>query len=100
MKKILALGVVFALFSIAVSAQPGQDALRKNVSGDHFRSGQVTRGEQFKMNRNDAKFHKTKRRFHRDGHFNRFEKRKLHNMKKHNHRQAFRSRHNGHRRVM
>jgi hypothetical protein len=100
MKKILALGVVFALFSIAASAQPGRDALRKDVPGDHARSGQVARGDQFKMNRNDAKFHKTKHRSHRGGHFSRFEKRKHHNMKKHNHRKAFRSRHNGHRRVM
>ncbi len=101
MKKILALGVFFALFTVAASAQRNETGLRdKQRIHRGFESGQLTRGERFKLHQNDRQYNRTERRFKHDGKLNRYEKKRLNKMKRHDRHQTFRYKHNRRHRVI
>ena len=99
MKKILILGAVFALFTTAASAQLRSDAVQRHRIEKGFQSGQLTRGEKFKLKKDHGKYAKAKRKALRDGRLTPMEKRKLNAMKRHNSRKTFAMKHNHRRRV-
>jgi hypothetical protein len=100
MKKIFFLGIVFAFFTLAVSAQRSRPVIERHPVERGFRTGQLTRGEKFRLQQNQARYHHAQRRAFRDGRLTPFEKRKLHTMKRHDRRETFRHKHNNRRRVI
>lgn len=90
MKKLLLLGSIFALFTVAASAQQG-----KAVRPDKHRiqMGQVTPGERARMHKNRMHLKKSAHKYKRDGKVSPME-RKLHKMKQHNRRMNYRFHHN------
>jgi hypothetical protein len=95
MKKLVLLGTIFALFTVAASAQRGKDVRPER---HRFETGQVTPGERFKMDRNNRQYNRTERKFKRDGRLSHMEKRKLHKMKRHDRRMKHRFHHNNRKR--
>lgn len=91
MKKLLLLGTIFSLFTIAASAQKGKEI---RPDKPRFETGQVTPGERARIHKNRADYKRTENRFKRDGKFSRGEKRKLGKMKHHNRRMNYRFHHN------
>lgn len=90
MKKILLLSSLFALFTIAASAQ---SRIHRNVQ-----TSQITPGEKFKIHKNQAQFRHAKRKAMRDGRLTNKEKRRLVAMKRKDRREAFYYKHNNKRR--
>lgn len=99
MKKIFFLGLVFALFTTASFAQQGRLADHQRIR-QGFATGQLSRGEKFKLQKNNHRYHQAKRKAFRDGRVSPMEKRKLHTMKRHDRRETFRFRHNDRRRII
>ena len=91
MKKLLLLGTIFSLFTIAASAQKGKDFRQDR---HRFETGQVTPGERARIHKNRVEYKRTEHRFKRDGRFSRMEKRKLGKMKRHDRRMNYRFHHN------
>ena len=91
MKKLLLLGTVFALFTVAASAQKGRDFRPEKPC---FETHQLTRGERAKIHKNKMEYRHKERRFKRDGRMTHMEKRKLHKMKRHDRRMKHRFYHN------
>ena len=100
MKKIIALSVVFALFSVAAFSQKGKSILERERIHNGFRTGELTRAEKMKLKKNDIQYRKAYRRYAKDGHLSRGEKRKLYAIKKHDRRETFRFRHNDRKRII
>lgn len=98
MKKLLLLGTVFALFTVAASAQQRQGFRDDRGVHQRFDNGNLTRGEKAKMYNDHRKFDRTKKWYKRDGKLSRAEKRRLSKMKHHNRKQAYRYHHNDRRR--
>lgn len=99
MKRILTLAIAFTLFTVAASAQQRDGKVRKQEIDRRFDNGQLTRGEKYKLHKNDVRYKRSEHRFKKDGKFTRAEKRKLHKMKRHDHKQSFRFKHNDRKRV-
>lgn len=99
MKKLFFLGVAFTLFTIAASAQQGRNAIGQHRIERGFETGQLNRGEKFRLQRNDARFRHEKRHAFRDGRISPREKRRLHTMKRHDRRETFHFRHNSRNRM-
>jgi len=95
MKKLVLLGTIFALFTVAASAQQG-----KNIRPDRhrFETGQVTPGERFRIHKNRMQYNRTERRFKRDGKVSHREGRRLHKMKRHDRHMNYRFHHNNRKR--
>ena len=91
MKKLLLLGTMFALFTVAASAQRGKDV---RPDKNRFETHQLTRGERFKIQKNRAEYNRHERKFKRDGRLSRMEKRKLYKMKRHDRHMKYRFHHN------
>jgi hypothetical protein len=100
MKKILVLGVVFALFTGAASAQTRPDRIRKHRIERGFETGQLTRGEKYRLHKNQMHYRFEKRRALRDGRISPMEQRRLHKMRVHDRRETFRYKHNMRKRVI
>jgi hypothetical protein len=100
MKKILLLGVVFALFTTAVSAQRGHDRIQQHRIHKGFQSGQLTRGEKFRLQKDRMRYQKARRMALRDGRLTPMEKRRLYSMKRHDSRRIFYMKHNARRRIL
>jgi hypothetical protein len=100
MKKLFFLGVVFALFTTAASAQTGRDAIRHHRIQKGFSTGQLNRGEKFRLQKNQAHYRGARNRALRDGRLSPLEKRRLQTMNRHDRRETFRFKHNGRRRVI
>lgn len=100
MKKILVLGVVFALFTVAASAQTGRDRIRKHRIERGFETGQLTRGEKYRLHKNQMQYRFERRRAVRDGRISPMEQRRLHKMRVHDRRETFRYKHNMRKRVI
>jgi len=100
MKKIFFLGIVFALFAATASAQKGQDVIQRHGIQRGFETGQLTRGEKFRLQGNQFRYRHERRRALHDGRITPMEKRRLHKMRIHNHRETFRLRHNPRRRII
>lgn len=99
MKKILLLSSLFALFTIAASAQHGSDLRQRERIHHGVHSGQLTRAEKFKLNKSQANYRHAKRKALRDGRLTPMEKRRLYAMKQHNRRETSRYMHNGRKRM-
>lgn len=100
MKKIFFLGIVFALFAATASAQKGNDVIQRHRIHRGFENHQLTRGEKFRLQRNQSIYRHERRRALRDGKVTPMEKRRLHKARIHNNRQTFRLKHNFRRRVI
>ena len=97
MKKLVLLGFAFTLLIASASAQSIRGD-RNSKSHNGFNDRRVTPGEKFRMKKNDVRYHRTERKFKRDGRLSRMEKRKLYKMKRNDRHDAFRYKHNRHRR--
>lgn len=95
MKKVILLGTIFALFTIAASAQKSRDF---RPDKHRFETGQLTRGERHKIHKNNADYKRTERKFKRDGRLSHMEKRKLNKMKRHDRYMKHRFYHNNRKR--
>ena len=99
MKKILFIGIVFALFTTAASAQKGHDVIQRHRIHEGFQSGQLTRGERFRLNKSEARYHHARRRALADGKLSRAERRRLNNMRHYDSRRIYAMKHNARRRA-
>jgi hypothetical protein len=99
MKKILILGVVFALFTVAASAQSGHNRIQRHRIQHGFESGQLTRGEKFRLQKDRVRYNHAKRKALRDGRLTPMEKRRLYAMKRHDSRRTFYMKHNARKRM-
>ncbi|MET0466471.1 MAG: hypothetical protein ABW007_25155 [Chitinophagaceae bacterium] len=95
MKKLLLLGTIFTLFTVAASAQKGRDI---RPDKHRFETGQLTRGERFKLHKNKVDYNRAERKFKRDGRLTHMEKRKLHKMKRNDRHTKYRFHHNNRKR--
>ena len=100
MKKIFVLGAIITLFAVSASAQVGSDRIERQRIERGFNSGQLTRPEKFRLQRDEFRYRHEKRRAFRDGKLNRYERKRLMRMKRHERRETFRFRHNGRRRLI
>lgn len=100
MKKIFFLGIAFALFTVAASAQTGKPAFQRHRIEQGFKKGQLTRGEKFRLQKNQSRYHHARRNAFRDGRLTSMEKRRLYTMKRHDRREIFRYKHNGRKRIL
>lgn len=100
MKKLLAVGFMLMILTVAVSAQGIRERVQKHRVREGFRSGQITRPERFELRKDQFRYRTMERRAHRDGRVTPMERRRLHKMKAENRRDQFRFRHNRQRRVI
>ena len=98
MKKILFLGVVFALFTTAASAQQRANVNRHRIENG-FHSGQLTRGEKWDLKKDGFRYQQAKRKALRDGRLTAKERRMLKSMRRHDSRKIYVKKHNNRRRV-
>lgn len=100
MKKLFVLGAFLTLIIASASAQgPGNRVSRQRVENG-FHSGQLNRPERSRLKKDQFRFKAERRRAHRDGRVSPRERRRLHKMRRHDRREIFRFKHNGHRRVI
>jgi len=100
MKKILMLGLVFALFAATASAQRGQASIERKRIHRGFETHQLTRGEKLKLQKNQAHYRHGKRKAMRNGKISHHERKELKAMRKHNSRETYRLKHNYRKRIM
>jgi hypothetical protein len=99
MKKLFVLASLFTLLAVSASAQRSGDRIRSQRIERGFNSGQLTRPEKFRLQKDRVRFKSEKRRSLRDGRVDRHERRRLHKMKRHDRREMLRLKHNGRRRL-
>jgi hypothetical protein len=99
MKKILLFGLVLALFTTAASAQVRSNAVRHHRIESGVHSGQVTRGEKFRLQKDRIRYNQAKRKALRDGRLTPRERRMLNAMKRHDSRRIYVMKHNNRRRA-
>jgi hypothetical protein len=100
MKKILILGLSVVLFTAAASAQLGpRERVQNHRVTEGFKNGQITRPEKFQLQKDELRYKKERRHSRRDGFVSPRERRKLHNMRRHNRHETFRFKHNRHHRL-
>ena len=101
MKKYLSLGLILIVLSVTASAQqrPAERFHRHRIH-QGFRQGEITRHERLELRKNAFRYEVAQRRARRDGVITPFEQRRLHHLKRNDHREAFRYRHNDRRRVI
>lgn len=100
MKKIVLLGAILTMFIVSASAQGPRERVRGQRVERGFDRGQITRGEKFRIEKNQKHFKREKRKALRDGRISSAERRKLQKMKRYDRRDITRYKHNGRRRVM
>jgi hypothetical protein len=100
MKKLFALGLILTLLSAAAIAQGPGDRYRRHNIRQGFRSGELTRLERMELRKDQFRLESMERRARRDGRVTPYERRKLHKMRAHTRREAFRFKHNNRRRVL
>lgn len=101
MKKLLFLGLILTLFAGALSAQQTRnDRFSHQREIQSSRHGQLNRVEVRHLRNDGLRYKIARRRALHDGNVSRFERRRLHNMKRDQRRDRFRFRHNNRRRVI
>lgn len=100
MKKLVALGLILTLLSAAAVAQGPRDRIRHHSIRQGFRSGELTRLERIELRKDQFRLERMERSARRDGRVTPYERRKLHKMRAHTRREAFRFKHNNRRRVI
>ncbi|MEO5564363.1 MAG: hypothetical protein ABIR18_13035, partial [Chitinophagaceae bacterium] len=89
----------FALFTTAASAQRGKDVTQHQRIHNGVKSGQLTRGEKFRLHKNEARYHHAKRRSMHDGRLTRGERKRLNHLKRHDSRRIYAMKHNTRRKM-
>ena len=98
MKKLFVLAAMVTLLAVSASAQGPGDRVRHQRIERGFNSGQLTRPEKFRLQKDQFRYKAERRRSLRDGRVDRHERRRLHKTKRHDRREMFRLKHNGRRR--
>src|SRR4051812_48060286 len=83
MKKIVALGLFFSLFTLAASAQRDDVGFKKQDNHRKFEDRSMTRGDRFNNDGRGRDFKRGDKRFKHDRKLSRAEKRKLYKMRHH-----------------
>jgi hypothetical protein len=99
MKRILFIAVVFTLFSTAASAQRGKDRIQQHRIQNGFQTGQLSRGEKFRLQNDQVRYHHAKRKAFSDRRLTPMEKRRLNAMRRHDSRRIYAMKHNSRRRM-
>ena len=101
MKKILFLALILTLFAAAASAQvTDRHRYRHQRETQTFHRRELTRPELRRLHHDQLRLKIARRRAHRDGRITPLERRRLHQMQKHQRRALYRARHNNRRRVI
>jgi hypothetical protein len=100
MKKIFVLATMVTVMAFSASAQRPVDRIQAQRIERGFNSGQLTRPEKLRLQRDEFRYKNERRRALHDGKLNRRERRRLHKMRRHERREMFRLKHNGHRRMI
>jgi hypothetical protein len=101
MKKIVSISIVLLLLSAATFAQrrTGEN-IRRHYVRQGLSNGQITRGERFELRKDVLRYKAAERHIRRDGKITPLERRRLHKMKQHTRRDAFRFKHNRRHRII
>ncbi|HEU4576256.1 MAG TPA: hypothetical protein VFS36_14740 [Chitinophagaceae bacterium] len=95
MKKVLFLGVILSLATLAASAQQDSgERIRRHRVAEGYRSGELTRPEMRQLRKNETHYKMEKNQALRDGKISRREHRHLKHMKRHDRRQLYFYKHN------
>ncbi len=101
MKKILFLGFILTLFAAAASAQVTDGhRYRHQREMQSLHRGELNRPELRRLHQDRVRYKMARRRTYSDGIVTPFERRRLHNIRRHDRRELYRFRHNNHRRVI
>lgn len=100
MKKLFVLGFVVTLLAVSASAQGPGDRIQRHRIERGFNSGQLTRPEKFRIQKDRAHLKAQRHRALKDGRVTPHERRRLHKTRRHNNREIFRKKHNSRRRAI
>jgi len=99
MKKFITLGLSLIILSVAASAQQASgENFRRNRNTHKFSHSEITRPEMLQLQKDRFRFKRAQHRALRDGRVGPLERRRLHNIRKHNRHDLYRFRHNKFRR--
>jgi len=99
MKKLMLIGLVLTVFSVAASAQQASgENFRHRRTEEAYRDGQLTRPEMRRLHKDHQRFEMQKHRAYSDGRFSRRERYRLHRMHRHERREFRHFKHNRHHR--
>jgi hypothetical protein len=94
MKKLMFIGLVLTLFSVAASAQQASDENYRHHSTEQgYRKGEGDRQDVRGMHRDHQRMRMERRRDFREGRMNRFERHRIHRMHRHERRHYRRHHH-------
>jgi hypothetical protein len=94
MKKILILVAVFALLTTGASAQRGHDRVQHYRIQRGVQSGELSRIEKSRLNKDRMRYKHAKRMAMRDGRITRYERRKLNALRRYDSRRVYAMKHN------
>jgi len=97
MKKILLFTLVLTFISAVSFAQQTSD-IRKHSVRQGYNKGDITRVERHELRKDAVKYRAVKHHARKDGKITPRERKRLHKMRKHTRHDAFRFKHNRHRR--
>jgi hypothetical protein len=99
MKKLLFIGLVLTLVSVAASAQQASgENYRHRKTEEAYRNGELSRPEMKRLHRDHQRIQMEKNRAYRDGRISRSERHRLHRMHRHERREFHHFKHNRHHR--
>lgn len=99
MKKLLFIGLVLTLVSVAASAQQASgESYRHRKTEEAYRSGELTRPEMRRLHRDHERLQMERHRDFRDGRISRRERHRIHRMHRHERREFRHFKHNRHHR--
>ena len=98
MKKILLFTLVLTLISAVSFAQQASGNIRKHSVRQGYHNGDITRPERNELRKDAGKYRISKHHARKDGKVTPRERKRLHKMRKHTRHDAFRFKHNRHRR--
>ncbi len=99
MKKILLFTLVLTLISAASFAQQASgSSIRRHSVRQGYNKGDITRPERHELRKDAVKYRAVKHHARKDGKVTPRERKRLHKMRKHTRHDAFRFKHNRHRR--
>ncbi|MES1220888.1 MAG: hypothetical protein ABUT20_35635 [Bacteroidota bacterium] len=95
MKKIVFFGfLLIALSTVASAQQASGENFRRHRFSHKFNNAEITRPERLHLQADHYRYKRAEHRARRDGFVGPVERRRLHNMRKHNRHEMFRSKHN------
>jgi hypothetical protein len=100
MKKLFLFGVILTLLAASASAQVTGDRIQRQRIERGFDNGQLTRPEKFRLEKDRFQIRNERHRASRDGRISSRERKRLHQMRRHERHEMFRFKHNGRRRAI